>query len=163
MQRCTRHPTEYSSSLFCGRLFSCRPLLLLLPLFLTRCLLLGDRRTARPLAGARVRMSALAAHRKSAPMAQSAIRTDVHQTFDVHLNALPQVALDLSLSLEDRANTAQLVFAQVTHASIQTHLCFIENRGRPRSANAVNICKTDLSALIRRKIYTCYTSHAFEF
>src|SRR5262245_36044725 len=98
MPRCTRSLTGYSSSLFCGRPFSCRPLLLLLPLFLTRCFLLGHRRAAWAFARARVRMCALTANRKSTTMPQSTIGADVHQALDVHLNALAKVAFNLTLS-----------------------------------------------------------------
>src|ERR1043165_9830969 len=111
MPRCTRYQPGYSSSLFCGRPFSCHPLLLLLPLFLARCLLLRDSGAARAFARARISVGALAAHWKSTTVTKSAIRTDVHQTLDVHLNALAQIAFDLTLRLKDRANTTQFVLA----------------------------------------------------
>jgi hypothetical protein len=40
--------------------------------------------------------------------------------------------------------------------------CASSNRRRARSTYSVNVSKTDLSTLIRRKIDTCYTSHTFE-
>src|SRR6478672_4151400 len=116
MPRCTRSQPGYSSSLFCGRPFSCHPRLVLLPLFLTRCFLLRDGGATRAFASARVRMRALTTHRKSATMAEPTISANIHQTLDVHLNALAQVAFDFTLRLEDRANPAQLFLAQVTYA-----------------------------------------------
>src|SRR5689334_15216724 len=118
MPRCTRYQPGYSSSLFCGRPFSCRPLLLLLPLFLTGCFLLRDGRAARAFARARICVRALATHWESATVTKPAIRTNVHQTLDVHLNALAQIAFDLTLRLKDRTNTTQLFLAQITHARI---------------------------------------------
>src|SRR2546428_136233 len=140
MPRCTRSPPECSSSLFCGRPSSCRPLLLLLlPLFLTRCFLLRDGCAARTFAGARIGMRALAAHRKPTTMAQAEIRANVNQTLDVHLNSLAKVAFDFALRLENCANAAQLFLAEIAHACIETHLRFVQNRRRARSANSVNV------------------------
>ena len=87
-------------------------------LFLARRLLLGDGRAARALTSARVCVRALAAHRQRAAMPQSAIAADVHQTLDVHLNALAQVAFDLALRFENRPDAAQLVLAQIFDASV---------------------------------------------
>src|SRR5437588_11053070 len=139
MPRCTRSPPEYSSSLSCGRPSSCRPLLPLLPLLLTRCFLLGDGCAARPFARTRVGVRALAANRKPTAMPQSAIRADVHQTLDVHLNALAKVAFDFALRLENCANAAQLFLAEMAHACIETYPRFAQNRRRARSANSVNV------------------------
>ena len=72
-------------------------------LLLARCFLLGDGRAARAFARARVGVRALAAHRQSAAMTQAAISADVHQTLDVHLDALAQIAFDLALRFEDRS------------------------------------------------------------
>src|SRR4030095_11133902 len=75
-------------------------------LLLARSFLLSDGRAPRALTGARVGMRPLSPHRQSTAGPQTAIRADVHQALDVHLNSLPQIALDLSLSLEHRANPA---------------------------------------------------------
>ena len=81
-------------------------------LFLTRCLLLRDRCAPRAFTSACVCVRSLTAHRQSTTMTQATITTDVHQTLDVHLDALAQIAFDLALRFEDGANPAQLVFTQ---------------------------------------------------
>jgi len=93
-------------------------------------------------------------------MPQTAIGADVHQTLDVHLDALAEVAFDFALGFQNRANATELFFAQVTDARVELDLRLAQNRTCARSANTVNVSKTDLGTLIRRKIYTCYTSHA---
>src|SRR6185436_4760729 len=158
MPRYKRSRTECSSSLSCERPSFCHPTMLL-PLLLTRCFLLGDGCASRTFARARICVRALAAHRQPPAMPQSAIRADVHQPLDVHLNAFAQIALDLSLRFEDRTNATQLVFAQIADARVETYLRLVQDRRRPRSSNSVNVCETDLCALIGRKVYTCYTSH----
>src|SRR6185436_12005480 len=150
--------TECSSSLSCERPSFCHPTMLL-PLLLTRCFLLGDGCTSRTFTRARIGVRALASHRQSAPVTQAAVRADVHQTLDVHLNALAQIAFDLALRFQDRANTTQLVFAQIPDMRVHVDLRFVQDRRRARSANSVNVSKTDFCALIGRKVYTCYTSH----
>src|SRR5205085_8006216 len=115
MPRYTRSRLGCASSLSCERPFSCR-LLLLLPflsfqlsvfrlqfryqpalkietrklalLFLTGRLLLSNRGATRTFARTRIGVRALAANGQPTTMAQSAICADVHQTLDVHLNAL---------------------------------------------------------------------------
>src|SRR5438034_10350712 len=96
-------------------------------------------------------------------MPQTAICSNVHQTLDVHLHALSQIAFDLTLRLNNRANAAEVVLAEILNPRVDADLRFFENRSRTRSADSVNICKADLCALMWRKIYTCNTSHLFLF
>ena len=49
-------------------------------------------------------MRALASNGEATAMSQPAITADVHQTLDIHLNALSEVALDLALGVDDGAN-----------------------------------------------------------
>src|SRR5437660_915492 len=93
-------------------------------------------------------------------MTQAAIRSDVHQALDVHLDPLAQIAFNLSLGLEHGANATQLILIQVVYARVDVNLRLIQDRGRTRSADAVDICQADLGALVRRKIDTSYTSHS---
>src|SRR6185369_3396654 len=128
-------------------------------LLLARCLLLGDRGPARTLPGACISVSALTPHRQSTAMTQAPIRADVHQALNVHLDALAEIALDFTFSLEDGANPAQILFAQILDARIDVHFRFVQNRERPRTANSVDIRKPNFCPLVWRKIYTCDTSH----
>jgi hypothetical protein len=58
-------------------------------------------------------MGPLSANRQAAAVTQAAITTDIHQPFDVHLDTLSQVALDVTLGIEYRAQLVQIVFADV--------------------------------------------------
>jgi hypothetical protein len=51
-------------------------------------------------------MRALATYRQRATMPESAIAPDIHQPFDVHLNALTQVTFNFALRFEYRPDAA---------------------------------------------------------
>src|SRR5262245_4197474 len=123
-----------------------RGLLLLLchTLFLTGSLLLSDRCAARPFAGARVRMGALAARGETLAMAQSAITADVHQPLYVQLNRFTQIAFDGALRVDYRAYAVQLIFSQVADFLIDVDLSLTEYARRARFADAVYVGQSDL-------------------
>src|ERR1041384_797929 len=129
-------------------------------LLLARCFLLGDGRTARAFACARIGVRALSAYGQTTTMAQAAITADVHQTFDVHLHAFAQVALNVSLPLADRTNAPKLILIQIAHARVRADARFFEDRVRARTPDAVNVCQSDLDAFIDRKIDPNHTSHS---
>jgi hypothetical protein len=106
-------------------------------------------------------MRALPTNGEATTMAQASVRADVHQAFDVHLYALAQVAFDFALRVKNRANATEFVLAQISDACINADLRLRQDRGRTRAPDTVNVCETDLRALIRRKIDTSYTSHNF--
>src|SRR5215510_5006530 len=119
-------------------------------LFLAGRLLLGDSGASWSFARARIRVGTLATHRQRTTMSQTAIAADVHQTLDVHLNALAQVALDLSLRFQNVTDAAQFVFTQISNARVEIDTRFLEHRIRARTADAVDVCETNLGSLVGR-------------
>src|SRR2546423_297229 len=93
-------------------------------------------------------------------MTQAAVTADVHQTLDVHLRALAQVAFDLALSLDDRADAPQLLLVEVAHARVPRDARLFENRVRARAPDTINVRQSDLDALIDRQIDANHTSHS---
>jgi hypothetical protein len=51
-------------------------------------------------------MGSLAPNRQRTAVAKTTITTDIHQTLNVHLNALAEIALNFSLSFKDAAYAA---------------------------------------------------------
>src|SRR4030095_6735025 len=92
-------------------------------------------------------------------MTQASITADIHQTLDVHLNPLAQVAFNFALRFQYGADPAQLVFTQIANTRVEVHSGFLQNRTPTRTANSIDIGKTNLSSLIGWKIYACYTCH----
>src|SRR5687768_2547667 len=106
------------------------PCFLALNLFLGLggCLLLvGDRAAPRTLAGARIGVRALAAHRKIPAVPQSAVSADLDQALDVHGDCLAQVAFDLALLLDDLTDAIDLFFVKVPHFFAAFHASAVED------------------------------------
>src|SRR5258708_24428973 len=74
-------------------------------------LLAGDR-PGRSLAGARVGVRALTAHRQTLAMAQAAIAAEIHQPLDVHRHLPPEIAFDGEFAVDELADAQDLVLGQ---------------------------------------------------
>src|SRR5215218_1567724 len=86
------------------------------PACLTICLLLPTlAESDRPL---RPSARPLPAHRHPSAMAQSPIRTDVHQSLDVHRNLAPEVALDTHFLVDDVSEAVHFFIGQIANSRI---------------------------------------------
>ena len=83
-------------------------------------------------------------------MAETSVAADVHQSLDVHLDALPEVALDIAFRIQDGTYLVQLIFAQVTDLYVRTDAGLIKDRGRSRLAYTVDVGHSNLCPLIGR-------------
>jgi hypothetical protein len=128
-------------------------------LLLTWRLLLGDRCASWTFPGARVGMRALTANRQRSAVPQSPVATNIHQSLDVHLDALPQVALNLTLRFENRPDAAQFVLIQILDASIKVDCSLGKYRARARTTDPVDVCQSNLGPLVRWKIDASYACH----
>jgi hypothetical protein len=102
-------------------------------LLLAGRLLLGDGGATWSFTCAGIRVRSLATDRQRTTMSQAAIATDIHQSLDVHLNALAQIAFNLTLHFQNATNATQLVFTQISHARVE-----------------IDISKTNLGSLVGR-------------
>src|SRR5216684_5248844 len=92
------------------------PLLANLLALLAQDLLLGrDCAAARALAGARVGVRALAAHRQVAAVADPAIGLNFDQPADVHLNLLAEIAFHAAFFFDFLAEMIDFIFCQVAN------------------------------------------------
>jgi len=87
------------------------------------------------LAGARIGLGALAVHRQVGTMAQAALRADLDQALDVHLNLTAQIALDLVIFGNVLADRGYFRFAQVFDARVRVHLGACQDLVRTRQAD----------------------------
>jgi hypothetical protein len=94
-------------------------------------------------------------------MPESTIAPDIHQPFDVHLNAFAEVAFNFALRFEYRPDAAQLVIVQILDASIDVDCGLSKNRACARTTDTVNVSQPNLGPFIRWKIDACYTCHFF--
>jgi hypothetical protein len=123
-------------------------------LFLARHFLLSDGHAARAFSGARIGMRALASDGKTATVAQAAIAADVHQSLDVHLDLLAQIAFDHPLLVNDCADAINFVFGQFAYAALNADASFSENLVGARTPNTVDVRKTYFGSLVCRKVHT---------
>src|SRR5580698_4098298 len=106
---------------------------------LLRHLLLAGNRDSLALAGTGVRMRPLTTHRQATAMPQAAVAAKVHQTLDVHRHFAPQIALDPEFTVDQLADTQDLIVAQLVDPAIVGDAELLANRGSLGRANAVNV------------------------
>src|SRR5687767_2933645 len=104
-------------------------------------------------------MCPLTANRQRAAMSQTSITSNVHQALDIHLDALPQIAFDLTLRFQNRPDPTKLVFIQVADAIILVDSRLGQNGACARTTDAVDIRQPYFSPLMRWKINPSYTCH----
>ncbi len=72
-------------------------------------------------------------------MTEPAIASDVHQSLDVHLYLLAQVAFDGALLIDDGPNAIDLLFGQFSHFPICTDSGLRQYVVGPRAPYSVNV------------------------
>src|SRR5216683_1239434 len=113
----------------------------------------------RTLAGARVGMRALAAHRQVPAVPDPAIRLDFDQTADVHLDLLAEIAFHAAFLFDDLAKMIHFVFREVTNLFRGIDVGLRRDFSRPLLPDPVDRGQSDPEALLHWKIYTCNTCH----
>src|SRR6266850_768405 len=115
---------------------------------------------ARALAGARVGVRALAAHRKIPAVANAAISLNFNQAADVHLDLFAEIAFDPAFLLDGLANVIDFFFGQVANLLRVIHAGFRRQLFRALPPDAVDGGQANPQPLLNRKINACYTCHA---
>src|SRR6266851_8546322 len=124
-----------------------------------RLLLLSDCSFARTLASASVGMGALTANRQVAAMAESAVRTDLDESLDVHRNVFTQIAFDAAFSLDHLADAIYFILAEILDLFHGVHFRRIQNACSARVADSIDVRERDIGALVARKVDACNTCH----
>src|SRR5215475_14839708 len=127
--------------------------------FRSSLLLLSGNRFCRPLAGARVGMGALAAHRQTAAVTQAAIAPKVHEPLDVDAGFAAKVALHDIVAVDHFADLYHFLVAQLADATRLGDLDLFNNVGRDFRTDAMDILKRDQDALVGRDVDAGNTGH----
>src|SRR3954447_20399561 len=127
-------------------------------LLLRRLLLAGDRHPLRALAGARVGLGILTAHREAAAMAQAAVGADLHQALDVLGALAAQIALDRHV-VDGVAQLGDLVVREVADVGVRRDAQLGEHLVGGRATHPVDVGETDLDALVERDVDPGDASH----
>src|SRR6267378_713884 len=128
---------------------------------LAQDLLLGRNRAApRPLAGARVGVRSLAAHRQVPAVPDPAVGLNFDPPAGVHPNLLTKIALHAAFFFDFLAKMVDFIFRQVANLLRVIDARFFRELLRAFLPDAIDRGQPDPKALLRRKIYTCDTCHA---
>src|SRR6266478_3841436 len=123
-------------------------------------LLRRDRAAPRTLAGARVSVRSLAAHRQVPAVPDPAVGLDFDQPADVHLNLLAEIAFHTAFFFDFLAEMVDFIFRQVANLLRVIDIRLGGELLRALLPDAIDRGQPDPKALLRRKIYTCDTCHS---
>ena len=122
-------------------------------------LLLSGDGLARALAGARIGVRPLSAHRKATAMPKALVAADLDLAADVGLDFATKVAFEFEVAFKVVAESDELIVGQVLDADVGIDVrrckCFL----RTRTANTVDVCEADFDALIARQVDAYETCH----
>ena len=104
------------------------------------------------LAGARVRLRALAVDGQAAAVPQALVAADFDLAANVSLNLAAQVAFDLVVLVDVLLERDELVLGEVADANVRADAGGRERFRRAGAADAVDIGERDLNPLFARKI-----------
>src|SRR6266550_3053601 len=126
---------------------------------LLRHLFLAGDCSAWSLLRAGVCMCALATNGKSTTMAITAVRSDVHQSFDVHRDFRAERAFDANVFFDRLSQAVGVGIVEITHALLGIHSGVVEDLTRGSAADSVDVCQPDLELLLAWQIHAGDTCH----
>lgn len=116
----------------------------------------------RTLARAGVGLSALAADRQTAQMADAAVALDALEALEIHADFTAQIALDDVLAILDGMDDlGELCLGEVLGAHARINLGVGQDFLRVARSKSVNVAQSDVNALVGRNFYTNYSGHIF--
>ena len=115
---------------------------------------------ARAFAGAGIGLGALPANRQAAQVANATIALDALQSLEVHANLAAEIAFDdVFAILNGVDNLRELLLRQIFGADGRIYLRLAQDFPGVGGANAVNVTKRDVDALVRWNFDANDTSH----
>src|SRR5690554_6900772 len=112
-----------------------------------RLFLRRHRAATGPLARACVRMSALPANGKIAPMPKTPVATEIHQALDVHRDLTTKITLDLVVKVDRLANLTDLVLVEIIGELILGDPRHAADLRRAMRADSVNVLERNHNML----------------
>src|ERR1051326_5818428 len=124
-----------------------------------RLFLLAGNRFRRTLAGARVGVGALPAHRQAATMPQPAIAAQIHQPLDVHGHFASQVAFHDVVAVDDFAKLGHFVIGELRYPARVRKRHLLHDLLGLGWADAMDVLQRDHHALVGRCVAPRDASH----
>ena len=85
-------------------------------------------------------------------MTNTSVAANFHQPLDVESNVLPEITLDASFFLDDLADLANVVFAEVLDPDVAIDLSLLEDFVRTGATDTKDIGETDFHSLVKRQV-----------
>ena len=104
-------------------------------------------------------MRALATDGQVGTVATATVRTDVHQTLDVHRDLGAQSTLDAHRTLNLLTEFVDVYVVEIPDALLGVHPGRLKNLARSHAPDAIDVGKANLDLLVARKIHAGNTSH----
>src|SRR5262245_27207401 len=105
-------------------------------------------------------MRPLTANRQTTTVPDAAIRTDVHQTLDVHCHFGAQRTFDLIVALDHTADLVDVRVGEITHAERRIDPSLLNDLRRVLAADPIDVRKTDLELFVARKVDASNKCHS---
>src|SRR5690554_5379109 len=118
----------------------------------------SGHRLLRTLARTRVGLGPLAAHRKVAAVAETAVAADLNQALDIELDLTAQFTLNTKVA-DLLAQSLHFSFSQLPNPRVRADAGRVQDllaAGRP---NTVDVGESDFDALVAREVNTFDTCH----
>src|SRR5258705_1141052 len=122
-------------------------------------LLLAGDGALRALAGARIGLGPLAAHRHAAAVPNTLVAADLDLAADVGLHLTAQITLHLEAAFDVVAQLGDLIVSQVLGAQVPVDAGGFQDLLGAGTADAVDVGQRDLHALVAREIDAHKSSH----
>jgi hypothetical protein len=107
-----------------------------------------------------LRVRALVRVRWETPaVADPGVAADLHLALDVTLHLAAQVALDLQVLVDPRAQAGDLLVGQVAHPGVARDLVLVADQPRGGAADPEDVGQRDLETLLTRDVDTGDASH----
>src|SRR5690606_25649097 len=111
------------------------------------------------LAGTRVGVGTLTAHRQSTAMTQAAIAAKIHQTLNVDADFTTKITFDEIVAVNHFTDLQNFLISQLGNPTLDGNAYFFNDLGRVFRANTMNVLQRDQNAFVGRNIYTGDTGH----
>ena len=112
-------------------------------------LLLICNSTARALAGTGIRLRLLSADRKSSPVPDSSVASDLLQSLDIHRDVSAKITLDHYIKLfHRRTDLVDFFIGQIPDAGIRVDSGLSQNPVRGGTADSKDVGQADLNSLL---------------
>ncbi len=95
-------------------------------------------------------LGTLTAYWETETMTDTPVATDIHQSFNVHLDGRTKLALNLVLVVDESTDSGNLVIVPITDLDVVIDTALLKNLSRGAAADTVDVGETYLTSFVVR-------------